>query len=90
MTQNQDMVQSFLGAFFLTFVAFIFVSFNRLWQAMSSWLQERLLSETDWIQKWIPYSGPNLLSDFLSNAKSDRLENWRFPKMDHFSEPPCF
>lgn len=35
-----DMVQSFLGAFFLTFVAFIFVSFNRLWQAMSSWLQD--------------------------------------------------
>lgn len=36
----KDMVQSFLGAFFLTFVAFIFVSFGRLWQAMSSWLQE--------------------------------------------------
>ena len=79
MTQNQDMVQSFLGAFFLTFVAFIFVSFNRLWQAMSSWLQERqkwqndcfLCWAWDWIQKWIPYSGPNLLSDFLSNAKSD-------------------
>ena len=33
-------MQSFLGAFFLTFVAFIFVSFGRLWQAMSSWLQE--------------------------------------------------
>ncbi|CAK9030482.1 unnamed protein product [Durusdinium trenchii] len=35
-----DMVQCFLGAFFLTFVAFIFVSFNRLWQAMSTWLQD--------------------------------------------------
>ncbi|CAJ1376820.1 unnamed protein product [Effrenium voratum] len=35
-----DMVQCFLGAFFLTFVAFIFVSFGRLWQAMSSWLQD--------------------------------------------------
>lgn len=39
--KTKDMVQCFLGAFFLTFVAFIFVSFNRLWQAMSTWLQER-------------------------------------------------
>jgi len=40
LSPSKDMVQSFLGAFFLTFVAFIFVSFGRLWQAMSSWLQE--------------------------------------------------
>lgn len=35
-----DMVQCFLAFFFLTFLAFICLSFNRIWQAMSAWLQD--------------------------------------------------
>jgi len=34
------MVQGFLGTFFLTFLLIIFVSFGRLWQAMSVWLTD--------------------------------------------------
>lgn len=51
------MFQGFLGCFFLTFFAFIFVSFRRLLNAMSSWLHEMPLyrmalaiSDNDWIK----------------------------------------
>lgn len=51
------MFQGFLGCFFLTFFAFIFVSFRRLLTAMSSWVQEMPLyrmaysvSESDWMK----------------------------------------
>jgi len=51
------MFQGFLGCFFLTFFAFIFVSFRRLLSSMSMWLQEmplyrmaKSISENDWMK----------------------------------------
>jgi len=34
------MAQGFLGSFFITFLIFIFVSFDRLWHAMGAWLRD--------------------------------------------------